>query len=391
MGVNSATSRARPRFSRASALAATTSLLLCLLFGATAARADTTFGGDPTQAITPGISCQLGAPTGIGVYPGTAGSPSCMWGWSSPGVGTDIVPLPVGGGSGTITSVTLPAMPNPGPMQVVVLTAALAASTVPSKPDYVCCQVKQVGPTFTVPPNQVTTVPQALAVSATEEANLSQPGDTSFGDLLGISVLSPSASLPLRYTGNSGLSGGPFDGDYAYYPAPAGPNGEYATPYNITGFQMLASFTLGAAAGAGPAPAPAGAPAGAKGGLKLAGKPLRVGADGKTLTLGRATNPPTAATTQTLTAPAAARASAAVSAKGKRKQLVLGRGATKVAAGKSAAIKLRLTGTGRAQLRKQGTLRATLTIVATNPQGEKQTVTRGLTVKPAPPKSKPKK
>jgi hypothetical protein len=390
MGVNSATSRARTRFSRSSALGATTALLLCLLFGAAVARADTTFGGDPAQAITPGISCQLGAPTGIGVYPGTAGSPSCMWGWSSPGVGTDIVPLPVAGGSGTITSVTLPAMPSPGPMQVVVLTAALAASTVPSKPDYVCCQVKQVGPTFTVPPNQVTTVPQALAVSATEEANLSQPGDTSFGDLLGISVLSPTASLPLRYTGNTGLSGGPFDGDY-YYPAPSAANGEFASPYNITGFQMLARFTLGAAAGGGTAPAPAPAPAGAKDGLKLANKPLRVGTDGKTLTLGKATNPPTARTTQTLTAPAPARASAAVSAKGKKKRLVLGRGTTKVAPGKSAAIKLRLTGTGRAQLRKKGTLRATLTIVATNPQGEKQTVTRSLAVKPALAKSKQKK
>src|ERR1700710_421893 len=392
MDLNPATSRARSSLSRSSKLSATTSLLLlCLLFGAVSARADTAFGGDPTQAITPGISCQLGAPTGIGVYPGTAGSPSCMWGWSSPGVGTDIVPLPVAGGSGTITSVTLPAMPNPGPMQVVVLTAALAASTVPSKPDYVCCQVKQVGPTFTVPPNQVTTVPQALAVSSTEEANLSQPGDTSFGDLLGISVLSPTASLPLRYTGNTGLSGGPFDGDYAYYPAPSGANGEFASPYNITGFQMLARFTLGAAPGGGTAPAPEGAPAGAKGGLKLADKPLRVGADGKTLTLGKATNPPTAGTTQTLTAPAAARAAAAVSAQGKKKRLVLGRGTTKVASGKSAAIKLRLTGTGRAQLRKKGTLRATLTIVASNPQGEKQTVTRGLTVKPALAKSKQKK
>src|ERR1700710_1967638 len=286
MDLNPATSRARSSLSRSSKLSATTSLLLlCLLFGAVSARADTAFGGDPTQAITPGISCQLGAPTGIGVYPGTAGSPSCMWGWSSPGVGTDIVPLPVAGGSGTITSVTLPAMPNPGPMQVVVLTAALAASTVPSKPDYICCQVKQIGPTFTVPANQVTTVPQSLAVSATEEANLSQPGDTSFGDEVAISVLSPTASLPLRYTGkeNVFVPGG-FDGNFAYFPAPSRTNGEFVTPVDPVGYEMLARFTLGTAA----APAPAAAPAGANGGLKLARKPLRVGPNGKTVAFGQA-------------------------------------------------------------------------------------------------------
>jgi hypothetical protein len=379
MGLNATTSGARPRLSRSAALSATTSLtLLCLLFFAAMVRADTPFGGDPTQAVTPGLSCQLGAPTGFGTYPGTPGSGSCMWGWSSPGVGSDIVPIPVTGGSGVVTSVTLPAMPNPGPMQVVVLTAALAASTVPSKPDYICCQVKQVGPPFTIPPNQVTTVPQSLAVSATEQANLSLPGDTSFGDLLGVSVLSPTASLPLRYTGNTGLS--PFDGNYAYYPAPAGANGEFVPPYNIAGFQLLARFVLGT----GAAPAPAAAPAAANGGLKLARGPLRVGPDGKTVTLGKATNPPTANTTQTLTAPAAARAAGAAPSKAAKKPVVWGRGKTKVPAGKSAGLKLTLNGVARGQLRKQGSLKATLTIVAANPQGETQTSTRGVTIKRAP-------
>src|ERR1700710_1937535 len=214
------TSQARMRLLRSGKVSATTSLLLiCLLFGATIARADTPFGGDPTQAVTPGLNCAGGAP------PYFVGSSSCMWGWSNLGVGSDIVPIPVTGGSAVVTSVPLPAMPNPGPMQVVVLTAALAASTVPSKPDYICCQVKQIGPTFTVPPNQVTTVPQSLAVSATEEANLSQPGDTSFGDEVAISVLSPTASLPLRYTGkeNVFVPGG-FDGNFAYFPAPSRTN-----------------------------------------------------------------------------------------------------------------------------------------------------------------------
>src|ERR1700710_3327516 len=115
MDLNPATSRARSSLSRSSKLSATTSLLLLrLLFGPVSPRADTAFGGDPTQAITPGISCQLGAPTGIGVYPGTAGSPSCMWGWSSPGAGTDIVPRAAGGGAGGDYDFRLTRAPEPG-------------------------------------------------------------------------------------------------------------------------------------------------------------------------------------------------------------------------------------------------------------------------------------
>lgn len=377
---------------------AVTLAALGLLAAAPTANADTQFGGDPTQAITPGLNCQLGAPTGSEFVPfflNTQGSPSCMWSWSNPSVGTDIVPIPVTGGSGTITSVTLPAMPSPGPMQVVVLTAALAASSVPSKPDFVCCQVKQVGPTFTVPANQVTTVSQSLHVSATEEANLSQPGDTSFGDMLGISVVSPSASLPIRYTGNNGsASVTNFDGAYAYYPAPAGTDGEYREPYDPVGFQLLARFNLaldGTAPGpTAPAPAPAPAPTGANGGLKLDKGALRLGADGKTLTLGQATNPPTAGTVQTLTLPATARASATASAKpGKKKSTVLGGGKTTVPSGKTVRLTLKLNDKGKAALNSQGSLHATLTIVATNPQGEKQTTTRAVTVKRA--KKKPAK
>ncbi len=335
------------------------------------AGADTTFGGDPNQAITPGLTCAVGAPTGFGelVFLGTQGSSSCMWNWSNPAVGTDIVPIPVTGGAGTVTGVTLPAMPNPGPMQVVVLTGALSAGSSPSQPDFICCQVKQVGPTFTVPANTVTTVPQSLRVSATEAANLSLPGDTAFGDLLGVSVLSPTASLPLRYTGAASVTN--FDGAYAYYPAPGGPNGEFVTPYDPAGFQMLASFTLALdAAAAGGEPA--------AGGLKLFKKPVRVGANGKTVTLGRAANPPTATTTQRLTAPGAAGAAAAAAAK----PVVYGRGKTTVPAGKSAPVRLNLNRKARAKLRRKHKLKARLTVVSTNAQGETQTRTRKVTIKP---------
>lgn len=356
---------------------------LCALVFAPQANADTAFGGDPSQAVTPGLSCSFGAPLEIlgsfGAYPGTPGSQSCMWGWSNPSVGTDIVPIPATGGRGTVTSVTLPAMPNPGPMEVVVLTAALNASTNPAKPDYICCQVKQVGPTFTVPANQVTTVAQNLGVSATEGADLSRPGDTSFGDLLGISVKSPTASLPVRYTGNVSLNN--FDGAYAYYPAPGGARGEFLPPYNVTGFQMLARFNF-SPAGAGPSPAGGGGGQAGVSGLRLLGTPVRVGRDGRTVILGQATNPPIVRTTQTLTAPTGARAASSAA----KKPVVFGRGQVKVPAGSSRGIKLALNGKGRARLAKRGQLKATLTVVAKTAQGEAQRRTRTVTIKPKPPK-----
>ncbi len=39
-------------------------------------------------------------------------------------------------------------------------------------------------------------MPQSLAVSATKEANLEHPGETSTGDIAAISVLTPGASMP---------------------------------------------------------------------------------------------------------------------------------------------------------------------------------------------------
>ena len=231
-------------------------------------------------------------------------------------------------------------MPNPGPMAVVILTAALNATSNPSTPNSICCQVKQVGPTFTVPANRVTTVAQSLHVSATEEADLNEPGDTSFADLVGVAVLSPSASLPIRYTGNVGnVSITNFDGAYAYYPAPGGPQR-----------RVRGTLRPGRVRAAGPLHAGArgrwGGGGGEGAGLRLIGEPLRVGGDGRTLALGRAANPPTARTVQTLTAPAAGRAAA--SANKKKRKVVYGRGKTTIAAGKTAKLKLKLNSRGRA-------------------------------------------
>ncbi len=56
--------------------------------------------------------------------------------------------------------------------------------------------------------------------------------------------------------------------------------------------------------------------------------------------------------------------------------------------GKTAALKLVLDKKGLAKLAKKHSLKATLTIVATNSQGESQTVTKSVTVKSARPKKK---
>jgi hypothetical protein len=349
------------------------------LVAAAAARADTPFGGNPAGAVTPGVTCENSG------QPYFLGSPTCTWWWSHAGVGSDFAPLPVTGGTETITSVTLPAMPKPGTMQVVILTAALSATNEPSRPQFICCQVKALGPTFTVPANQVTTVPQSLAVSASREANLSVPGETSFGDIAAISVLTPGASLPLRYTGQTPIdSPSSFEVDEVYFPAPTATSGEFRPSVDPAGFEVMVQYNLGGAAV--PAPAPGSRPA-AKGGVKLGGNAFTPGPDGKTLGLGKATNPPTAATTQTLTLPTGAARAAAAGAKA-TKPVVLGKGKTTVPSGKSAPLKLTLNSKARAKLAKGHALKATLTIVATNAQAESQTVTRAVTVKPAQPKKK---
>jgi hypothetical protein len=85
--------------------------------------------------------------------------------------------------------------------------------------------------------------------------------------------------------------------------------------------------------------------------------------------LGRATNPPTAGTTQTLTgAVATARA----------RRIVLGRGRTTVADGRTATVVARLTARARRELRSRRTLRVTAKITARAADGQTETVERRL-------------
>jgi hypothetical protein len=365
-------------------LAGTVALLLALSATTAIAQAEeTTFGGDPTQAITTEATCENAESPFVG-------DETCTWSWVRSGFGSDVAPLPELGGSGTVTSVTLPAMPNPGQMQVVVLTGALVASSNPSEPDSICCKVPEVSPPFTVPANQIATVPLDLAVSAGPPVNLSEGGATQEGDGVGISVLTPGASLPLLYTGNTMIGGStPADRDKAYTPAITQPNSEFASPKDPTGFEVLAKFTLetGTPAPKTPTPAPATAPAPVAPappdqGLKLGGGALTTANLAGPLTIGQAQNPPTAATTQTLTVPGAAAATASrKKSKSKPKPIVVGKGVTTVPAGQTVALKLTLTSAGRKLLSKKHSLKVTETIVAKNSAGQTQTTTRTVTIR----------
>ena len=277
-------------------------------------------------------------------------------------------------------------MANPGPMEAVVETGTIIGSSEPGITSYDCCQIDEISPQFTVPANQETTIPLDLAVSNTPTGSFAD-GETASYDGLAIVVLSPTASLPLRHTGNETI--GDEDADKAYFPAPPLTK-EYDPPTDPAGYELMARFTLetGIATPApapmpAPAPAPA-APAPPDQGLKLGTGALTTANLAGPLTIGQAQNPPTAATTQTLTVPGAAAAIASrkkSKSKPKPKPIVIGKGATTVPAGQTVALKLTLTSAGRKLLGKKHSLKVTETIVAKNSAGQTQTTTRTVTIR----------
>jgi hypothetical protein len=107
---------------------------------------------------------------------------------------------------------------------------------------------------------------------------------------------------------------------------------------------------------------PAAVPAAAKVAPKVTGLPKKLVASGLTVTLGTARNPPTASTSQTLT----------LVGKGGKAAAVLARGSTRIPAGTSRRITVKL----KKRLRK--TVKVRLRIVATSSDGTKATITKTL-------------
>jgi hypothetical protein len=342
-------------------------LTLTALF-AGVARADTTFGGAPTGAVS-NITCADGTPDGR-----AQGSPSCTWYWFGTGAANsgDYVPFGPPGGTGTITSVTLPAMPHPGQMQVDVLTST-AIINQSREAEAACCSVKAISAAFTVPANQVTTVPLDLPVSSTP--NIYQPGETQKSDIVAISVLDGTSTFPLRYTGVE------KDFDRVAFPAITTTTSQILPLPEAYEVEVMASYTLGPpqAVPVAPLPTPTPTPAAPTptptpsplAGVALAKHTLGANKTGRTVVLGKATNPPTTGTVQTLTGllPRAHRRRARAAAAAK--PVVLGRGKTVVPAGKSAPISITLTAAARRALAAGAKLTATEKVVATGTGGTK--------------------
>jgi hypothetical protein len=124
-------------------------------------------------------------------------------------------------------------------------------------------------------------------------------------------------------------------------------------------------------------PAPGGSPPSPAGplpspltGLKGLKSTLVVGRTGKA-TLGTATNPPTAATSQTLVASGAAAA----------RRTTLARGRTAIPAGTTKRIVVKLSAKALRRLRRARSLRVTLTIQATGPTGSKAALRKSVRLK----------
>jgi hypothetical protein len=110
----------------------------------------------------------------------------------------------------------------------------------------------------------------------------------------------------------------------------------------------------------------------------LTGLPVVTAADAKfVVRLGKASNPPTASVSLTLTA---RRAKAAVTAKA----VTLARAIVTIQPGKTRALRVKLNKSGRGRLRRSRRIKVSLEIVATAPDGTTAHRTRSLTIKRRP-------
>lgn len=116
-------------------------------------------------------------------------------------------------------------------------------------------------------------------------------------------------------------------------------------------------------------------------GLKSLVSTATVAANG-TVALGKVVNPPTASTTQTLTALAGG--SSAKAKKKPKKPVVLATGTTKVRKGRTGVLRVKLTRAGRALLTRSSSFRARLTIKATGANGKRGTKTKTVRIKRRP-------
>jgi hypothetical protein len=187
----------------------------------------TTFGADLSRAPDVPFDCTV-FPLGNGATQPVVGpESSCTWttatGGTSPSAG-----LLTPAGAGVISTVRVRVGPITGPMQIVVLTVEVNATT----GRVGCCTAAYVSPTFTPAADAVTTLSTNLPVQTDGPGQESSPG-LHVGDILALSILGDGVPIPLVNVTGSGEPPIEQPSDFAIYPA------------YVQGQTMLASGTYG--------------------------------------------------------------------------------------------------------------------------------------------------
>lgn len=382
-------------------LAAAGTIALVASAAPAAGAATVTFGADlnnpanvPNNDTTGGV-CRAGVANPLGTIPGGGvtptplvgpGSQSCMWTYKGYAkYDRDGLGAPA---TGTVTAIRVKVGPVTGKMRVNVIrfNDQNGSSSGPYLEAY--------GPEFTPSPNSITQVPTNLRVQSDDYV---VPGDPTIRsiDQLALEVEAPDVPIPLFRdppAANNPLTGAA--NTYGTYPGPT-EQGIEAPSYNAIpgtvayrkpnggvsselGVLMSADLTTGLAPP--PPPGPTGPTGPTRGGplVKLK-KTVSVPAGASKVSVGRAANPPTAATVQRLTA--TPKAIGARTAK-KARRVVLGTGRTTIKARKTASLNVKLTKAARRRLQHGHRIKATLTVTARGTSGAKATVTRSVTLKP---------
>jgi len=179
-------------------VAAATAVAACAVAQQAAA---VTFGADLATAV-PNVAptCPLGFPSVPGLPLVEVGHPTCTWTYADYTSNTGLF-SPI---TGVVRSVSIRVGAQTGPMRIVVMRW-LAQNALGGGVNKVCCVITAATPTFTPTASQVTTLQTNLPVTHDPQPN---PGETRAAaqDMLGVTVMDPTTPIPLVDTGaHSGL------------------------------------------------------------------------------------------------------------------------------------------------------------------------------------------
>jgi hypothetical protein len=299
-------------------------------------------------------------------------APSCTWfssGSLDQGVTEgDIVPFPDpaanGDQYGIITEVRIKTPSYAEPGQPNAKLTVLRSHRAIDSGEAACCIGAAETAAFTLRPNAIVNVATNLPVES-----IYDPVQKIYTfDSLALSILDSTTPIPAEFSADpSGYCSGGFGG--AAFPG--SPPGGYVktgqerfeSQYSVCGYLILmnADLTIAGAPGTGVS--------------MNAVAPVVIG---RPFVVGQARNPPTAKTQQLLILP---KGGPAIEATTANSNVVVARGSTTVAPGKTVKLSVKLTPGGKKLLRKNHHLRVTLMVVATGLSGQTQTVKRTVTLR----------